>query len=210
MNFYVSSLIPLILFTILFYINWSRLDKKVDEGKFARFLFYGILMGVLYSVLFVYAYLSLSKYIDLMIFAVLLLLPVIASGSQLSVLSGKYKTREDLIPLSSSLGSSYSLPISFIIAMLTSPSIPNYIYIAFITIFSFVTFLMSSVTIAIGIKKGRVMLYYSAAFLIQMLFSSSIFFEYLYGSYSLMIIIPEILFAVLLYIFIFHKKIVSE
>ncbi len=210
MNFYVSSLIPLILFTILFYINWSRLDKKVDEGKFARFLFYGILMGVLYSVLFVYAYLSLSQYIDLMIFAVLLLLPVIASGSQLSVLSGKYKTREDLIPLSSSLGSSYSLPISFIIAMLTSPSIPNYIYIAFITIFSFVTFLMSSVTIAIGIKKGRVMLYYSAAFLIQMLFSSSIFFEYLYGSYSLMIIIPEILFAVLLYIFIFHKKIVSE
>ncbi len=210
MNFYVSSLIPLILFTILFYINWSRLDKKVDEGKFARFLFYGILMGVLYSILFLYAYLSLSQYIDLMIFAVLLLLPVVASGSQLSVLSGKYKTRDDLIPLSSSLGSSYSLPIAFIIAMLTSPSIPNYIYIAFITIFSFVTFLMSSVTIAIGIKKGRVMLYYNAAFLIQMLFSSSIFFEYLYGSYSLIIIIPEILFAVLLYIFIFHKKMVSE
>lgn len=210
MNFYVSSLIPLILFTLLFYVNWNRVDKKVDEGKFARFLFFGILMGILYSILFIYAYFSLYRYIDLMLFAILLLLPLVASGSQLSILSGKYKTREDLIPLSSSLGSAYSLPISFIIAIVTSPSFINYVYIGLITLFSFITGIMSSVLLATGIRRGRIMLYYNGAFLIQMLFSSSIFFEYLFGEYSLTIVIPEILFAGLLYIFIFHRKIVED
>jgi len=210
MNFYVSSLIPLILFTLLFYVNWNRVDKKVDEGKFARFLFFGILMGILYSILFIYAYFSLYRYIDLMLFAILLLLPLVASGSQLSILSGKYKAREDLIPLSSSLGSAYSLPISFIIAIVTSPSFINYVYIGLITLFSFITGIMSSVLLATGIRRGRIMLYYNGAFLIQMLFSSSIFFEYLFGEYSLTIVIPEILFAGLLYIFIFHRKIMED
>lgn len=206
MNFYISSLIPLILFTLLFYANWSRVDRQVDESKFARLLFLGILMGIVYSILFIYAYFSLYRYIDLMLFAILLLLPLVASGSQLSILSGKYRNRDDLIPLSSSLGGAYSLPISFVIAMVTVGSTLNFIYIGLITVFSFIVGIMSAMLLATGVRKGRIMLYYNYAFLIQMLFSSAIFFEYLFAEYSLTIIIPEILFASLLYVFIFHKR----
>ncbi len=209
MNFYISALIPFITFTALFYVNWNRVDKIVDEGKFARLLFYGLLMGIVYVVLFIYSWYSIYRFEDLMLFSLMLLLPLLASGSQLSILNNeKYRDRKDLVPLSTSLGGAYSLPVSFIIASVTAPSIYNYIFIAIITIYSFFINIMGAAVLATGVQRGRLMLYYNGAFLLQIMFSSSIFLEYLIGENALYVAVPEIVVTLLLYIKIFHGRIV--
>lgn len=206
MDFYSSILIPLVIFIVLFYLNWNRVDKIVDESIFSRFLLFGILLGTLYSVLFAYVFYSFFKDEALMLFSTLIFLPLLAAVEQLSILSGKYRTRDDLVQLSSSLGGAFSLPISFTIALLTASSTLNYIFIVLITVFAFLINLMSSVLLATGAKNNRVMLYYNFAFLVQMLFSSAIFTEYLYGKFSLLTVLPELALTIILYIGIFHKK----
>ena len=209
MNFYPAILIPLAIFTPLFYLNWNRIDKIVDESLFARFLLFGLLLGVVYVVLFLYSFFTLDRYIDLMLFTVLLFLPILSAGEQLSIITGKYRTRKDLLQLSSSLGGAFSFPVSFSIALVTSSSISNYIFIALVTLFAFLTNVMSSAALSIGASNNKVLLYYNFALLIQMLFSSSIFIEYLYGSYALITTIPEIAVAILLYMKFFHARLGS-
>ncbi len=204
MNFYPAILIPLVIFTPLFYLNWNRIDKKVDESTFARFLLYGLLLGVLYLVLFLYSFFTVEQYIDLTLFAMMLFLPLLSAGEQLSMMTGKYRTRNDLPQLASSLGGAFSFPVSFGIALVTSPSILNYIFVALVAAFAFLANLMSSVVLSIGASKGRVMLYYNLAFLIQMMFSSSIFVEYRYSYYAFLTIVPELALAALIYIKFFH------
>jgi hypothetical protein len=208
MDFYSSILIPLVIFTPLFYLNWNRVDKAVDESLFSRFLLFGILLGIVYSVLFLYAFYTVFRYEDLTLFATLIFLPLLAGVEQLSILSGKYRTRRDLIQLSTSLGGAFSLPVTFGIALVTSASNLNYLFIALITVLSFVSNIMSGVLLAIGVSSNRIFLYYNYAFLVQMLFSSSIFFEYLFGSYSIFLILPESVLAVLLYIGIFNRRLI--
>ena len=209
MNFYPAILIPLAIFTPLFYLNWNRIDKIVDESLFARFLLFGLLLGVVYVVLFLYSFFTLDRYIDLMLFTVLLFLPILSAGEQLSIITGKYRTRKDILQLSSSLGGAFSFPVSFSIALVTSSSISNYIFIALVTLFAFLTNVMSSAALSIGASNNKVLLYYNFALLIQMLFSSSIFIEYLYGSYALITTIPEIAVAILLYMKFFHARLGS-
>ncbi len=207
MNFYVSALVPLIIFTPLFYLNWNRVDKVVEESLFARFLFFGLLLGIIYAVLFFYSFITLYRYIDLMLFAIMLFLPLLAAGEQLSVVTGKYRSRKDIIQLSSSLGTAFSLPVAFAIGIVTEPAIlPNYIFLAMIVPFAFLTNLMSGVILAIGATRSRVLLYYNVAFLMQMLFSSAIFIDYLTGSYAILTLIPEIGVAVVLYMKFFHER----
>ncbi|MCL5408352.1 MAG: hypothetical protein M1518_03200 [Candidatus Thermoplasmatota archaeon] len=209
MNFYPAILIPLAIFTPLFYLNWNRIDKIVDESLFARFLLFGLLLGVVYVVLFLYSFFTLDRFKDLMLFTVLLFLPILSAGEQLSIITGKYRTRKDLLQLSSSLGGAFSFPVSFSIALVTNSSISNYIFIALVTLFAFLTNVMSSATLSIGASNNKVLLYYNFALLIQMLFSSSIFIEYLYGSYALITIVPEIGVAILLYMKFFHVRLGS-
>lgn len=209
MNFYVSAIIPLAIFTPLFYLNWNRIDKLVDESLFARFLLFGILLGIVYAILFFYTFITLYRYIDLMLFAILMFLPLLAAGEQLSIITGKYRSRKDLMQLSSSLGGAFSLPVTFVIGIVIQPAFLNYIFLALIVPFAFLTNLMSSVILATGAAKFRVLLYYNFAFLIQMMFSSSIFVDYLYGSYSLLTILPEMGVAILLYMKIFHASLVT-
>lgn len=206
MNFYASILIPLAVFTPLFYINWNRIDKLVDESLFSRFLFFGLLLGAIYSILFLYVFFSLFRYEDLMLFSILIFLPLLAAVEQLSMVSGKYRKRTDLIQLSSSMGGAFSLPVSFGIALVTSESLLNYVFVALISLFAFLANLMSSVLLGIGASNNKVMLYYNFSFLVQMLFSSTVFIEYLYGSYSLLTILPEIGLAIILYMGIFHTR----
>ena len=209
MNFYPAILIPLAIFTPLFYLNWNRIDKIVDESLFARFLLFGLLLGIVYVVLFLYSFFTLDRFKDLMLFTVLLFLPILSAGEQLSIITGKYRTRKDLLQLSSSLGGAFSFPVSFSIALVTNSSISNYIFIALVTLFAFLTNVMSSATLSIGASNNKVLLYYNFALLIQMLFSSSIFIEYLYGSYALITIVPEIGVAILLYMKFFHVRLGS-
>ncbi|MEM0133981.1 MAG: hypothetical protein QXU18_01965 [Thermoplasmatales archaeon] len=206
MNFYPAILIPLAVFTPLFYLNWNRIDKIVDESLFARFLLFGLLLGVVYVVMFLYSFFVLDQYIDLMLFSIMLFLPLLSAGEQLSVMSGKYKTRKDLIQLSTSLGGAFSFPVSFAIAIVTAPSMLNYAFIALVTLFAFITNVVSSAVLSMGVTKRKVLLYYNFAFLVQMLFSSSIFIEYLYGSYAMITIIPEIGVAILLYMRFIHAR----
>lgn len=216
MNFYPAILIPLAVFTPLFYLNWNRIDKIVDESLFARFLLFGLLLGVVYVIMFVYSFFALDEYIDLMLFSIMLFLPLLSAGEQLSIMTGKYRTRKDLLQLSTSLGGAFSFPVAFAIAIVTTPSLLNYIFIAIVTLFAFLTNLMSCAILSIGASKNRVLLYYNIAFLVQMLFSSSIFVvsssifvEYLDGKYALLTIVPEVAVAILLYMKFFHARIGS-
>ena len=206
MNFYDSALITLVIFTALFYLHWNRIDKVVDEALFSRFLFFGVLLGIVYAVLFVYAFFSLYQYIDLMLFSTFLLLPAIATGGQLSILSGKYKLRKDILQLSSSLGGAFSLPVSFGVAMVSSTALLDYAFVAVITVFAFLVNLMSAVLLSLGGIRRKMLFFYNLAFLVQMLFSSSVFLEYLYGRYSLFTIVPEVALAAILYMTIFHGR----
>lgn len=205
MNFYPAILIPLAIFTPLFYLNWNRVDKVVDESLFARFLLLGILLGILYAVLFLYSFFTVYQYIDLMLFITLLFLPLLSAGEQLAIMTGKYRPRKDLIQLSSSLGGAFSLPVTFGVAIATNTSFDNYIFIALVALLAFLTNIMSSILLARGVMLKRVLLYYNFAFLVQMLFSSSIFIEYLYGTYAIITIVPEIVIAALLYKKFFHE-----
>ena len=72
MNFYPAILIPLAIFTPLFYLNWNRIDKIVDESLFARFLLFGVLLGIVYIVMFLYSFFALDQYIDLMFISIML------------------------------------------------------------------------------------------------------------------------------------------
>ena len=210
MNFYPAILIPLAIFTPLFYLNWNRIDKVVEESLFGRFLLFGLLLGIVYVFLFLYTFYTLSRYIDLMLFSVMLFLPLLSAGEQLSILTGKYRTRKDLIQLSTSLGGAFSFPVSFAIALVTYTSTINYIFVALVAIFAFLANVMSASLLSIGIAKNRVLLYYNFAFLVQMMFSSSIFVEYLFGSYALITIIPEIAVAILLYMKFFQERLGSN
>ena len=210
MNFYPAILIPLAIFTPLFYLNWNRIDKLVDESLFARFLFFGLLLGILYAAMFVYSLSTLKQYIDLTLFAIMLFLPILSTGEQLFMVTGKYRKREDLVQLSSSMGGAFSFPVAFAIAIVTSTSLLNYFFVAMVALLAFLTNVMSAGLLSIGASKNRVLLYYNFAFLVQMLFSSSIFVEYLYGSYALFTIIPEIAVAILLYIKFFHVRLGSN
>ncbi|MCW6158391.1 MAG: hypothetical protein LVQ63_02765 [Thermoplasmatales archaeon] len=210
MNFYPAILIPLAIFTPLFYLNWNRIDKVVEESLFGRFLLFGLLLGIVYVFLFLYTFYTLSRYIDLMLFSVMLFLPLLSAGEQLSILTGKYRTRKDLIQLSTSLGGAFSFPVAFAIALVTYTSTINYIFVALVTLFAFLANVMSASLLSIGIAKNRVLLYYNFAFLVQMMFSSSIFVEYLFGSYALITIIPEIAVAILLYMKFFHERLGSN
>jgi peptidoglycan/LPS O-acetylase OafA/YrhL len=206
MNFYPAVLIPLSIFTPLFYLNWNRIDKIVDESLFARFLLFGLLLGIIYSVLFLYSFFTIYRYEDLMLFSLLLFLPMLSAGELLSMVTGKYRGRKDLIQLSSSLGGAFSLPVTFGIAIVTTTSPPNYFFVAMVALLAFLTNLMSGVLLATGASRNRVLLYFNFAFLVQMLFSSSIFIEYLYGSYAIITILPEIAIAILLYMKFFHER----
>jgi hypothetical protein len=206
MNFYPAVLIPLAIFTPLFYLNWNRIDKIVDESLFARFLLFGLLLGIIYSVLFLYSIFTIYRYEDLMLFSLLLFLPLLSAGEQLSMITGKYRGRRDLLQLSSSLGGAFSLPVTFGVAIATTTSLPNYFFVAAVALLAFLTNLMSGVLLAIGASRNRVLLYYNFAFLVQMLFSSSIFIEYLYGSYAIITIVPEVAVAILLYMKFFHGR----
>jgi hypothetical protein len=210
MNFYPAILIPLAIFTPLFYLNWNRIDKVVEESLFGRFLLFGLLLGIVYVFLFLYTFYTLSRYIDLMLFSVMLFLPLLSAGEQLSILTGKYRTRKDLIQLSTSLGGAFSFPVSFAIALVTYTSTINYIFVALVALFAFLANVMSASLLSIGIAKNRVLLYYNFAFLVQMMFSSSIFVEYLFGSYALITIIPEIAVAILLYMKFFQERLGSN
>ncbi|MEM0141278.1 MAG: hypothetical protein QXN66_04485 [Thermoplasmatales archaeon] len=206
MNFYAAILISLGVFTILFYLNWNRIDKIVDESTFARFLLYGILLGIVYTVLFLYAFLTISTYIDLMFLVTFLFLPLLSSGEQLSVITGKYRQREDLYQLGSSLGGAFSFPVSFGIAIVTEGGFQDYFYVALIASFAFITNLMSGTLLAEGAKFNKIRLYYALAFLVQILFSSAVFLEYLKGSYALIAVVPEVILATFLYFGFFHKQ----
>ncbi len=215
MNFYPAILIPLAVFTPLFYLNWNRIDKVVDESLFARFLLFGLLLGIIYIVMFLYSFLALVQYIDLMFFSVMLFLPLLSAGEQLSIITGKYKTRNDLIQLSSSLGGGFAFPVSFAIALVTSASILNYLFVGLITLFAFLTNIMSSGLLSIGVSKQSARLHFFLAFLVQMFFSSSIFIEYLYTGtsesyYAMIAIVPEIAVAILLYTKFFHVRLGSN
>ena len=159
MNFYPAILIPLAIFTPLFYLNWNRIDKVVEESLFGRFLLFGLLLGIVYVFLFLYTFYSLSRYIDLMLFSVMLFLPLLSAGEQLSILTGKYRTRKDLIQLSTSLGGAFSFPVAFAIALVTYTSTINYIFVALVTLFAFLANVMSGSLLSIGIAKNRVLLY---------------------------------------------------
>jgi hypothetical protein len=210
MNFYPAILIPLSIFTPLFYLNWNRVDKLVDESLFARFLLFGLLLGIVYVVMFLYSFFTLDQYIDLMLFSVMLFLPLLSAGEQLSIISGKYRSRKDLLQLSTSLGGAFSFPVAFAVAIVTTPSLLNYVFVALVTLFAFLTNVISSALLSIGASKKRVLLYYNFAFLVQMLFSSSIFIEYLRGSYALLTILPELALAILIYIRFFHVRLRSN
>ena len=210
MNFYPAILIPLAVFTPLFYLNWNRIDKIVEESLFARFLFLGLLLGILYAFMFVYSISTLKEFIDLTLFAVVIFLPLLSTGEQLFIVTGKYRGRKDIIQLSSSMGGAFSLPVAFGVAIVSSSSLPNYVFVALIAAFSFITNVMSAALLSIGASKSRILHYYGLAFLIQVLFSSSIFLEYWYGSYSLYAIIPEIAVAIMLYKRYFHSRLGSN
>ena len=210
MHFYPAILIPLAVFTPLFYLNWNRIDKIVDESLFARFLFFGLLLGILYAVMFVYSFSTLKQYIDLTLFAIMLFLPILSTGEQLFIITGKYRGRKDIVQLSSSMGGAFSFPVAFAIAVVTSTSLQNYFFVAIVAAFAFLANVMSAVLLSIGASKNRILLYYNFAFLVQMLFSSSIFLEYLKGPYGLFVIIPEIVVAILLYTKFFHARIGSN
>ncbi len=210
MNFYPAVLIPLAIFTLLFYLNWNRIDRYVDESLFARFLLFGLLLGTLYVVMFYYSYYSLHRFIDLTLFAIMLFLPLLASGEQMLILTGKYRKRDDLLQLSTSLGGAFSFPVAFVIALVTGPSLLNYVFVGIVTVFSFLVNVMSSAVLSMGASKGRILIYYNVAFLLQMLFSSSIFIEYLYGIYALFTIVPELAIAILLYMKFFHVRLGSK
>ncbi|MGC8645039.1 MAG: hypothetical protein ACP5UO_02070 [Thermoplasmata archaeon] len=210
MNFYPAVLIPLAVFTVLFYLNWNRVDKIVDEHIFARFLLYGLLLGVLYLVLFLYSFLTISSYEDLMLFATLLFLPLLSAGEQLSVLTGKYRKRGDLYQLGSSLGGAFSFPVSFGIAIMSRGELADYFFVALMTVFAFLANVMSGALLARGAAANRTLFFYNLAFLVQMLFSSAIFAEYLVNSAAIYIVLPEILIAALLYFRFFHKSLGTE
>ncbi|MGC8562230.1 MAG: hypothetical protein ACP5UZ_02135 [Thermoplasmata archaeon] len=207
MNFYPAILIPLAIFTPLFYLNWNRIDKIVDESIFARFLLFGVLLGIVYIVMFLYSFFALDQYIDLMFISIMLFLPLLSAGEQLAIMTGKYRTRKDLIQLSTSLGGAFSFPVSFAIAIVTSSSDLNYIFIALVALFAFFTNVNSSTILGIGVSRNRGLLYFISAFLVQMLFSSAIYVEYLKSSYAFITIVPEIAATILLYTIFFHHRI---
>ena len=206
MNFYPAILIPLAIFTPLFYLNWNRIDKIVDESLFARFLLFGVLLGIVYIVMFLYSFFALDQYIDLMFISIMLFLPLLSAGEQLAIITGKYRIRKDLIQLSTSLGGAFSFPVSFAVAIVTSSSYLNYFFIALIAFFAFFTNVISSAILSIGVSRNRGLLYFISAFLVQMLFSSTIYVEYIKSSYAFITIIPEIALTILLYIRFIHHK----
>jgi len=206
MNFYPAILIPLAIFTPLFYLNWNRIDRIVEESLFARFLLFGVLLGIVYIVMFLYSFFALDQYIDLMFISIMLFLPLLSAGEQLAIITGKYRTRKDLIQLSTSLGGAFSFPVSFAVAIVTSSSYFNYFFIALIAFFAFFTNVISSTILSIGVSRNRGLLYFISAFLVQMLFSSSIYVEYIKSSYAFITIIPEIALTILLYIRFIHHK----
>ncbi|MEM4212894.1 MAG: hypothetical protein QXO63_01100 [Thermoplasmatales archaeon] len=206
MNFYAAILISLSAFTVLFYINWNRIDRIVDERIFVRFLLYGILLGIVYTVLFLYAFITVSPYIDLIFLVTFIFLPLLSAGEQMSMFTGKYKNRSDLYQLGSSLGGAFSFPVSFGIAIITKNSIDDYFFVTLIVAFAFLTNMMSGMLLSKGAMLNKIRFYYFLAFLVQMMFSSAVFLELLEGSYSLIAVIPEVLVAVALYLRFFHRE----
>ncbi|MEM0127295.1 MAG: hypothetical protein QXW29_04690 [Thermoplasmatales archaeon] len=206
MNFYAAILISLSAFTVLFYINWNRIDRIVDERIFVRFLLYGILLGIVYTVLFLYAFITVSPYIDLIFLVTFVFLPLLSAGEQMSMFTGKYKNRSDLYQLGSSLGGAFSFPVSFGIAIITKNSIDDYFFVTLIAAFAFLTNMMSGMLLSKGAMLNKIRFYYFLAFLVQMMFSSAVFLELLEGSYSLIAVIPEVLVAVALYLRFFHRE----
>ncbi|MEL9914900.1 MAG: hypothetical protein QW078_03200 [Thermoplasmatales archaeon] len=206
MNFYAAILISLSAFTVLFYINWNRIDRIVDERIFVRFLLYGILLGIVYTVLFLYAFITVSPYIDLIFLVTFIFLPLLSAGEQMSMFTGKYKNRSDLYQLGSSLGGAFSFPVSFGIAIITKNSIDDYFFVTLIAAFAFLTNMMSGMLLSKGAMLNKIRFYYFLAFLVQMMFSSAVFLELLEGSYSLIAVIPEVLVAVALYLRFFHRE----
>lgn|GEM_PF-851046 len=205
MNFYPAVLIPLTIFTVLFYFNWNRIDRIVDERLFARFLLYGLLLGIIYLVLFLYAFFTVYRYIDLMLFVLLLFLPLLSAGEQLSVMTGKYRKRDDLYQLGSSLGGAFSLPVSFGIAIVTAGGLDDYFFLALIVVLSFLCNLMSAALLARGAAMNRTLLFYNIAFLVQMLFASGVYAEYLFSAEAIFVVLPEVALAIFLYFRFFHK-----
>ncbi|MEM2615443.1 MAG: hypothetical protein QXO44_01705, partial [Thermoplasmatales archaeon] len=182
MNFYAAILISLSAFTVLFYINWNRIDRIVDERIFVRFLLYGILLGIVYTVLFLYAFITVSPYIDLIFLVTFIFLPLLSAGEQMSMFTGKYKNRSDLYQLGSSLGGAFSFPVSFGIAIITKNSIDDYFFVTLIAAFAFLTNMMSGMLLSKGAMLNKIRFYYFLAFLVQMMFSSAVFLELLEGS----------------------------
>lgn len=209
MNFYPAILIPLAVFTPLFYLNWNRIDRYVDESLFARFLFFGLFLGIIYALMFVYSFSALKHYIDLTLLAVVFFLPLLSAGEQMFIVTGKYRNRKDLLQLSSSLGGAFSFPVAFSIAIVTTSSLLNYVFVALVALFAFLASVVSSAIMAIGAEGKRVPSHFLMAFLVQMLFSSSIFIEYLYGPYALITIVPEIAVTIMLYMKFFHVRLGS-
>lgn len=204
MNFYQSSLITLIVFTIIFYIHWSRFDKKINEGVFARFLIYGILMGIIYGALIAYTYISEYYSIFIMIFSSFLLFPVILSGAVLAIISGKYRKVENLPISATAIGGGLSLVQIFFYSMLLTSSTIDLTFDLIISLTTIFVNIVSSYLIGSGIQKGKLLLYYNASIIAQFPLSISIIFDYFYGRFSLLTALPLAFLSAIIYILIIH------
>ncbi len=204
MNFYQSALISLFTFTIIFYIHWSRFDRKINEGTFARLLIYGVLLGIIYGALIAYTYITEYDSIFVMVFSSFLLFPVILSGAILAITSGKYRNSENLPLLATAIGGGIALSQIFFYSILLTSSILDLIFSVAIAVTTIFLNMVSSFLIGTGIKKGRLLLYYNSSILIQFPLAISIIWDYFYGKFSLFTAIPVAFVSAIIYILIIN------
>ena len=205
MNFYQSSLISLVIFTIIFYYHWNRFDKYIDESRFVRFLVFGILLGIIYGVLFSYLYIFDFYSGFLIVFSTLLLFPVIESGAILSIISGKYRKEKNLPLLSTAVGGGMALPEIFFYSLLVSSSFLDTLFSVSIGITTIFANIISSYLIGIGITHGKIIIYYNASILTQFLIGLTLVSDYVFGEYSIFLSISLAILSAIIYMLIFHR-----
>ena len=205
MNFYQSALISLAVFTAIFYYHWNRFDQLIDESKFARFLAFGILTGIVYGFLFSYLYIFDFYSAFVIVFSTLLLFPVIESGAILSIISGKHRKEKNLPILSTAIGGGMALPQIFFYSILLSTSFLDVLFSISLSITAIFSNMISSYLIGNGISHGRMIIYYNASIITQFLVGFTLVSDYLFGRYSIFISISLSAFSAIIYMLIFNR-----